>query len=233
MARPRFTGPQRGSSPRPAPSLCGGLDLGRQGPRPGSAWAGAGETGRALGLRLGGGGAGGLCWLGAKSREAPGEWARAPEGGRSMGGGGMLPVRGTAGAALERGGGGGGACIARCRAMSIHGRAAWDCIPNSPRRSPFWGGLRGGGAGGCCVHPPMRGGGGGAPVGAPSGMAVKTRSRVWVGYVKGMARVWQGYGTSMAGEWQGHVKGMARVWQAYGTSMARVWQEYRKGMAGV
>ena len=43
--------------------------------------------------------------------------------------------------------------------MSIHGRAAWDYIPNPPRRSPFLGGLRGGGgAGGRCVHPPMRGG---------------------------------------------------------------------------
>ena len=30
-ACPRFNGPQRGSGPRPAPSLCGGLDLGRQG----------------------------------------------------------------------------------------------------------------------------------------------------------------------------------------------------------
>ena len=39
--------------------------------------------------------------------------------------------------------------------MSIHGHAAWDYIPNPPRRSPFFGG-----AGGCCVHPPMRGGGG-------------------------------------------------------------------------
>ena len=47
--------------------------------------------------------------------------------------------------------------------MSIHGRAAWDYIPNPPRRSPFFGGAEGGGgggAGGCRVHPPMRGGGG-------------------------------------------------------------------------
>ena len=36
--------------------------------------------------------------------------------------------------------GGEWACIARCRAMSIHGRAAWDYIPNPPRRSPFVGG---------------------------------------------------------------------------------------------
>ena len=84
---------------------------GLRGPGPGSAWAGAWETGRALGLRPGGGGAGGLCWLGAESREAPGGWARAPEGGRSLrgggGGGGLLPARGTTGAPLERGGGAG------------------------------------------------------------------------------------------------------------------------------
>ena len=29
--------------------------------------------------------------------------------------------------------------------MSIHGRAAWDYIPNPPRRSPFFGGAEGGG----------------------------------------------------------------------------------------
>ena len=28
--------------------------------------------------------------------------------------------------------------------MSIHGRAAWDYIPNPPRRSPFFGGAEGG-----------------------------------------------------------------------------------------
>ena len=69
------------------------------------------------------------------------------------GGGGLLPARGTTGAPLERGGGG-RACIARCRAMSIHGRAAWDYIPNPPRRSPFLGGLGGGGlAVVVCSHP--------------------------------------------------------------------------------
>ena len=62
--------------------------------------------------------------------------------------------------------------IARSRAMSIHGRAAWDYIPNPPRRSPFVGGSwGGGGVGGCCVHPPMRGGG--LPVGASPGLAEK------------------------------------------------------------
>ena len=60
--------------------------------------------------------------------------------------------------------------------MSIHGRAAWDYIPNPPRRSPFLGGAEG--LGGLavvvCTHPC---GGGGSPVGAPSGMAEKTRWR--------------------------------------------------------
>ena len=70
--------------------------------------------------------------------------AAVPFGG---GGGGSLPG-GRRGPFLCEGGG--RACIARCRAMSIHGRAAWDYIPNPPRRSPFLGGLRGGGAGGCC-----------------------------------------------------------------------------------
>ena len=103
-----------------------------------------------------------------------------------------------------------------------------------------------------CTHP--CGGGGGSPVGAPSGMAVKTRwrplgswapsrknlgfdggdsamARVWQGY----ARVWQGYGKSMARVlWQGYGKGMGKVWHGYyGKGMARVWQEYGKGMAGV
>ena len=90
------------------------------------------------------------------------------------GGGGCSLPGGRRGPLLSEGGG--RACIARCRAMSIHGRAAWDYIPNPPCRSPFLGGLRGGGgAGGCRVHPPMRGGG--SPVGAPSGLAEKTRWR--------------------------------------------------------
>ena len=92
-------------------------------------WAAAGE----------GGGVEGLGGLKGEPRGALGGWARAPEGGRSLKGGrggGLLPARGTTGAPLERGGG--RACIARCRAMSIHGRAAWDYIPNPPRRSPFF-----------------------------------------------------------------------------------------------
>ena len=88
----------------------------------------------------------------------------------------MLPARGTTGAPLERGGG--RACIARCRAMSIHGRAAWDYIPNPPRRSPFSGGLRGGGGGWRLLCAPSHAGGG-SPVGAPSGVAVKPGGVRW------------------------------------------------------
>ena len=73
--------------------------------------------------------------------------------------------------------GGGRACIARCRAMSIHGRAAWDYIPNPPRRSPFFGGAEGGGGGGWRLLCAPSHAGGGSPVGAPSGVAVKTRWR--------------------------------------------------------
>ena len=55
-----------------------------------------------------GGGVGGPGWLGGEPREALGGWARAPEGGRSLGGGGgLLPARGTTGAPLVRGGGAG------------------------------------------------------------------------------------------------------------------------------
>ena len=54
------------------------------------------------------------------------------------GGGGCSLPAGRRGPLLSEGGG--RACIARCRAMSIHGRAAWDYIPNPPRRSPFFGG---------------------------------------------------------------------------------------------
>ena len=93
-----------------------------------------GETGRAPGLRLVRGGVEGPGGLGGEPREAPGGWARAPEGGRSLrgGGGGCSLPGGRRGPLLSEGGG--RACIARCRAMSIHGRAVWD-----------YGGLRGGG----------------------------------------------------------------------------------------
>ena len=60
--------------------------------------------------------------------------------------------------------------------MSIHGRAAWDYIPNPLRRSPFFGGAEGGG-GGLAVVVCSLPRGGGSPVGAPSGLAVKTRWR--------------------------------------------------------
>ena len=110
-------------------------------------------------------GPGSLVVVGRRGGDRAGPWVAAGEGGRGRtgrargrtprgprglgegsrgrpfleGGGGLLPARGTTGAPLERGGG--RACIARCRAMSIHGRAAWDYIPNPPRRSPFfWGG---------------------------------------------------------------------------------------------
>ena len=129
----------------------GGLGLapGLRGPGPGSAWAGAWETARALGLRPGGGGAGGLCWLGAESREAPGGWARAPEGGRSLkggGGGGLLPAWGTTGAPLERGGGEGvyrpvsGHVDSWPRGVGLYPQ------PSAPE-SLFGGGLGGGGGG--------------------------------------------------------------------------------------
>ena len=79
---------------------------GLRGPGPWWLWAGAGETGRASGLRLVRGGVEGPGGLGGEPREAPGGWPRAPEGGRSLrGGGGLLPARGTTGAPLERGGG--------------------------------------------------------------------------------------------------------------------------------
>ena len=118
--------------------------VGRRGGDRAGSWAAAGEGGAWKG-RAG---------SGANPERPPGAGRGLP---RAEGVGGLLPARGTTGAPLERGGG--RACIARCRSMSIHGRAAWDYIPNPPRRSPFLGGAEGGGAGNCCVHPPMRGGG--------------------------------------------------------------------------
>ena len=97
--------------------------------------------------------------LEGEPREALGGWARAPEGGRSLKGGGDCSLPGGQGPLLSEGGG--RACIARCRAMSIHGRAAWDYIPNPPRRSPFLGGLRGwGGLAVFACTLPCGGGGG-------------------------------------------------------------------------
>ena len=169
--------------------------------RTGTGPAGWIPGGRA-GLGTGAPGPGSLVVVGRRGGDRAGPWAAAGEGGRGRagrargrtprgprglgegsrgrpfleGGGGLLPARGTTGAPLERGGGG-RACIARCRAMSIHGRAAWDYIPNPPRRSPFFGGAEGGGGGGwrlLCAPSLV---GGGSPVGAPSGLAEKTRWR--------------------------------------------------------
>ena len=76
---------------------------------PGPWWlsAGAGGTRRASGLQLVRGGAEGPGWLGGQPREAPRSWARTPEGGRSLRGGGVLPARGTTAAPLQRGVGAG------------------------------------------------------------------------------------------------------------------------------
>ena len=79
---------------------------GLRGPGPWWLWAGAGETGRAPGLRLVRGGA----WKGRAGSGANPERPRGlGEGSRGRpfleGGGGLLPARGTTGAPLERGGG--------------------------------------------------------------------------------------------------------------------------------
>ena len=104
-------------------------------------------------------------FAGRRGGDRAGPRAAAGEGGALEGraGSGANPERlSGAGRGLPKAAapwGGGGACIARCRAMSIHGRAAWKYIPSPPRRYPsFWGAERGGGAGGCFVHSPMRGG---------------------------------------------------------------------------
>ena len=55
------------------------------------------KTGRASGLRLVRGGAEGPGGLGGEPQEAPRSWARAPEGGRSLRGGGVAPCPGDVG----------------------------------------------------------------------------------------------------------------------------------------
>ena len=154
-------------------------------PRTGTGPAGGIPGGRA-GLGTGAPGPGSLVVVGRRGGDRAGLWAAAGEGGCGRAGRaqGRTPRgprglgEGSRGRPFLEGGGGGGcslpggrrgpllsegggmACIARCRAMSIHGRAAWDYIPNPPRRSPFFGGAEGGGgAGGCGVLPPSWGGG--------------------------------------------------------------------------
>ena len=122
-------------------------------------------TGGRAGLGTGTLGPGSLAVVGRREGDLAGPLAVAGEGGRGRAGRarGRTP-RGPQGQGegsrgrpfLGRGGRGGSlpgerrgpllseggelACIARCRAMCNHGRAAWDYIPNPPRRSPFVGG---------------------------------------------------------------------------------------------
>ena len=117
---------------------------------------GMGPAGWILGgrARLGTGalGPGSLVVVGRRGGDRAGHWAAASEGGRGRArrglpraavswecGGGGSPLPGERrGPLLSEGGE--WACIARCRAMFINGRAAWDYIPNPPRRSPSVGG---------------------------------------------------------------------------------------------
>ena len=101
---------------------------GLRGPGPWWSWAGAGETGRASGQRLVRGGVEGPGGLGGEPREAPGGWARAPEGGRSLrGGGGGCSLPG-----LRRGAAWCGAAAQPCGAAQ--GRSSVR-----PRRGAAWG----------------------------------------------------------------------------------------------
>ena len=151
---------------------------GLRGPGPGSARAGAGETGRALGLRLGGGeGREGCAGPGSNPERPPGAGRGLPRAAAPWGGGGgVAPCLGDDGAPLERGGGGGvcrlvvGHVDSWPRGMGLYPQ------PSAPE-SIFLGeggGLRGGGGVAVVVYSlPW----GGSPVGAPSGVAKKTRRR--------------------------------------------------------
>ena len=133
---------------------------GLRGPGPWWLWAGAGETGRAPGLRLVRGGRG-------RAGRARGRTPRGPRGlgegsrGRPFlegGGGGLLPARGTSGAPLERGGGGRvSPGVGPCRFMAArHGTIS----PTLRAGVPFFGGAEGGGGWRLLCTPSHAGGGG-------------------------------------------------------------------------
>ena len=128
-------------------------------------WAGAGETGRASGLRLVRGGVEGPGGLGGKPREAPRGLARAPEGGRSLrGGGGLCSLPGLRRGAARCGAGAQpcGAAQGRssvgprrgaaCGRAEVQRRAAEE-RGVGPRMGTAWGraGARRGAAHGCSV----------------------------------------------------------------------------------
>ena len=84
----------------PAVGIPGGrARLGTGALRPGSREFAGRRGGDHAGPRAaaGGEGLGGLCWPGGEPREAFGDWARAPEGGRSLGGGGVARCPGDDG----------------------------------------------------------------------------------------------------------------------------------------
>ena len=140
---------------------------GLRGPGPWWLWAGAGETRRASGLRLVRGGVEGPGRLGGEPREAPGGWARAPEGGRpSRGGGGGCSLPG-----LRRG-------AAWCGAAAQPCGAAQGCSSVGPRRGAACGhaGVWRGAAQGRGVEPRM--GAAWARRGAAQGRSAGTRMGV-------------------------------------------------------
>ena len=147
-----YRGGGRGSAP------------GLRGPGPWWLWAGAGETERASGRRRVRGGVEGPGGLGGEPREAPGGWARAPEGDRSLrGGGGLLPARAARGAAWC--GAGAQPCGAAQGRSSVGPRRGAACSRAwvqrgaaeergvGPRMGAAWGraGARRGAAQGCSV----------------------------------------------------------------------------------
>ena len=112
---------------------------GLRGSGPWSLWAGAGETRRASGLRLVRGGVEGPGRLGGEPREAPGGWARAPEGGRSLRGGEVASCPGDHGGPFRARGGGGHVLpgVGPCLFMAArHGTISRTLCGGVP----FWGG---------------------------------------------------------------------------------------------